>query len=335
MQFLLRLRPRSGVSPSKVDPGFTLIELLIGMILTFLIITPLLGFVISLLTDDQKEQIKTTTDQEISSAIEFINEDLSQARYIYDNATLNAPGNIAAQLPAVLDGTPILAFWKRKLIDNSVPNTAYATPLACRAANGNCSDAYVDALVAYYLVQPGDKGVWCRPDSAAANCPARITRVEIHDGIRDLSGTLYTAVEADQTKTPGFRPLNSPTDPRTPLTWTRDGTYPANLEQVLVNYIDRSTTPTLSATYCQQALSNPTTGNPAVAIPETTLRIASTTSNGFIACVDSSRSIAHISLRGNALRRSETNAQYSANKSAFFPTYKTTVRGQSTPLSIN
>ncbi|WP_338422923.1 hypothetical protein [Anabaena sphaerica] len=45
--------------------GFTLIELLVGLVMAFIIITSLLGFMITIMETDRKEQAKATSEQEI------------------------------------------------------------------------------------------------------------------------------------------------------------------------------------------------------------------------------------------------------------------------------
>ena len=85
LQLLLKTRSRSKPSePTHSTDGFTMIELLVGAIVAFLIIGPLLGFVVNILNDDSREQVKTTTDYELQAAVDFISEDLSQAYYIYN-----------------------------------------------------------------------------------------------------------------------------------------------------------------------------------------------------------------------------------------------------------
>jgi hypothetical protein len=48
--------------------------LLVGLILAFLVITPLLGFMISIMTQDRQEQAKAASEQEIQSALNYIPE---------------------------------------------------------------------------------------------------------------------------------------------------------------------------------------------------------------------------------------------------------------------
>ena len=86
LKLLLKHQVRS--SPAKFDQnhkikGMTMIELLVGTIIAFIVITPLMGMVIGLLNDDQRESAKANTEEEIQSALDYIGEDVSQALYIY------------------------------------------------------------------------------------------------------------------------------------------------------------------------------------------------------------------------------------------------------------
>ena len=90
MKILLRLllknqHQRNRSNPAKTEKGMTLIELLIGTVMAFLIITPMLTFVVDMLNTDRREQVKSNTEQDIQAAVDFIAQDLSQAIYIYDN----------------------------------------------------------------------------------------------------------------------------------------------------------------------------------------------------------------------------------------------------------
>jgi hypothetical protein len=104
--------------------------------------------------------------------------------------------------------------------------------------------------------------------------------------------------------------------------------------QVLVNYIDHSSGPTPTASNeCQIALGNPkdTTGVTPKDIPETTLRIPPAPPDdvkSFYACVDTSKNIARVTIRGNSLRRLQPNdTDYKAEKAAYFPTASVQVQG--------
>lgn len=75
---------------AKANEGFSLIELLVAIILAFLILTPLLTFMVNIMDNDRKEQAKVTTDQDLSATLDYIKRDLQQAVYIYDADGINS-----------------------------------------------------------------------------------------------------------------------------------------------------------------------------------------------------------------------------------------------------
>ena len=131
MKSLLRLLlkthyQKNHFQQSQKEQGMTLIELLIGTVMAFLILTPMLAFVVDMLNTDRREQVKANTEQDIQAAVDFIAQDLSEAIYIYDNRALNGPPGpneqqVRPQLPPNPNGTPILVFWKRQQLRNSLP----------------------------------------------------------------------------------------------------------------------------------------------------------------------------------------------------------------------
>jgi hypothetical protein len=357
MKTLLRLllksqhqRNRSG--PAQTDKGMTLVELLVGSIMAFLIITPMLGFVVDMLNTDRREQVKSNTEQDIQAAVDFIAQDLSQAIYIYDNnpVTTNTVTTTATGIPALLAGkfippadntqTPILVFWKRRQITKAVPVNAKLTPkpkICDRAAGpgeaGECNDAYVLSLVAYYQVKD-QQNTWCQPSGGI--CPTRIARYEIRDGVKDPSSAdptnpYYYAPDPNNKYAPdaAFNPSFDISKPTENVTKTQDFGTP----EVLVNYIDHSQKP-IGSEECQKALGEPTTqtGTTTAKIPEQTLRVKDpldppNTTKGFYACVDTSKNIARVTIRGNSLRRIQTDADYDPKKAAYFPTASVQVQG--------
>jgi type II secretory pathway pseudopilin PulG len=358
MKTLLRLllksqHQRNRSEPAQREKGMTLVELLVGAIMAFLIITPMLAFVVDMLNNDRREQVKSNTEQDLQAALDFIAQDLSQAIYIYDNnpTTTSTPTTTATGIPALLTGnfipqkpneTPILVFWKRELIKNSMPLIAGDQPDDCTTtptgANTRCNDTYVLALVAYYQVSDAE-ATWCQPSGGPGNpCPTRIVRYQIKDGLRDPSSTnpdplqrYFTGVSDSQKPSPAFNPgfdISNPTQ-----NVTRGG---QNFEspEVLVNYIDHSQGPTPTGNECRTALGNPTdtTGVTPTQLQEDTLKIPNSTSpnqtNSFYACVDTARNIARVTIRGNSLRRIQTDyANYEAKKAAYFPTASVQVQG--------
>jgi hypothetical protein len=353
MKTLLRLllksqhqRNRSG--PAQTEKGMTLVELLVGSIMAFLIITPMLGFVVDMLNTDRREQVKSTTEQDIQAAVDFIAQDLSQAIYIYDNnpAPTSTATTTATGIPALLAGkfiplpdptrTPILVFWKRRPIKNAVPVNASvkSTPKDC--GPGECNDAYVLSLVAYYQVNDQQK-TWCQP--SGNDCPTRIARYEIRDGVKNPSSpnsaNPYYTLDPKEPAAPhpAFNKdfdISKPTENVTIV--GKDWGDP----EVLVNYIDHSEKP-IEQDECQKALGKPTTqtGTATAEIQEATLRVPDTATpstqnitNSFYACVDTSKNIARVTIRGNSLRRLQpTGADYDDKKSAYFPTASVQVQG--------
>ncbi|WP_293356208.1 MULTISPECIES: hormogonium polysaccharide secretion pseudopilin HpsC [unclassified Microcoleus] len=368
MKILLRLllksqHQRKQFHETQTEKGMTLIELLIGTVMAFLIITPMLGFVVDMLNTDRREQVKSNTEQDIQAAVDFIAQDLSQAIYIYDNnlATTNTATGIPAirtflPVPPDQNNTPILVFWKRQQLKNSLPITAGDAPSSCAqttipstpaplTGTGACNDTYVLSLVAYYQVK-GDTGVWCQPSGDPNTCPTRIVRYQIQDGLKnpaqsanlDPAARYFTdaqlgndrkdglkrsnAFNIGTTAVPGFD-INNPTERVTNpgVAWERN--------DVLVNYLDH-TNPGPPPTQCTTALGNPTTqvGTQQQPIPEDQLKIHNPNNTSFYACVDTSKNLARVTIRGNSLRRLQPNgADYAESKSAFFPTATVQVQG--------
>ncbi len=366
MKSLLRLllksqhkRNRSG--SAQTEKGMTLVELLVGSIMAFLIITPMLAFVVDMLNTDRREQVKTSTEQDIQAAVDFIAQDLSQAIYIYDNRALNGPPGlneelVKPQLPQPNGGIPILVFWKREQLRNSLPINptvaASVKPRTCDAQTlAQCNDTYVLALVAYYQIRDND-ATWCQP--TGGDCPTRIVRYEIRDGIDRVidpsvpGGVTYGEANTrpDQQTDPAFNTssdddpdtsfnLNNPTVNLTNPNKFNDPRSGAQQPQVLVNYIDHSTqkVPVPTGGECQNLLgfvppAVTPTGTPAF-VPEHLLITDPTTpSHSFYACVDTSKNIARVTIRGNSLRRLQPNdANYAAERAAYFPTASVQVEG--------
>ena len=181
LQFLVKSRFKN--NPIKKPPsirGYTMIELLVGMVMAFLIITPLMGFVLNLLDDDRKEGVRATTDQELQSAMDYIQEDLRQAFYVYDRTGVKAINKVDGIEQDKTKRTPILVFWKRTIEKKSRP--------VVTIKNGSCSptgaldDSFVYSLVAYYVSTDNPNDIWS--DKAV-----RIERLEISDGVEYPSGS--------------------------------------------------------------------------------------------------------------------------------------------------
>ena len=307
------------------DHGFTLVELLIGLVMAFLVLTPLFGLMISIMNTDEKEQAKTTSEQELQTAIDFITRDLQQAVYIYDSQGVTnnysataANSGIRDSLPTVAGGVPILVFWKQEVVSNVIPTT------------GPNDDASVYSLVAYYLINS--------PSTIWSNT-ARIARWQIKDGVRspsDTSGvtcnpsynTSIKFVDADNCPSPGFKPFDLVMNQ-----WQRSGSF-TNDPQVLVDFIDQTprdqtNVPNITPSCAQDDNQSSVTITP----------ISSTTMTSFYACVSNYAdptnqgqviSTAQIFIRGNALARIQTsNIDYEDNsQQTYFPTVSAIIQAR-------
>ncbi|OBQ44905.1 MAG: hypothetical protein AN484_04590 [Aphanizomenon flos-aquae WA102] len=306
------------------DHGFTLVELLIGLVMAFLVLTPLFGLMISIMNTDEKEQAKTTSEQELQTAIDFITRDLQQAVYIYDFQgvtnnynTIAANSGIRDSLPTVAGGVPILVFWKQEVVSNVIPTT------------GPNDDASVYSLVAYYLINS--------PSTIWSNT-ARIARWQIKDGVRSPSDSGVTCnssyntsikfVDADNCPSPGFKPFDLVMNQ-----WQRSGSF-TNVPQVLVDFIDQTprdqtNVPNIIPSCAQDDNQSSVTITP----------ISSTTMTSFYACVSNYAdptnqgqviSTAQIFIRGNALARIQTNnIDYKDNsQQTYFPTVSAIIQAR-------
>jgi hypothetical protein len=304
-----------------------------------------------MLNTDRREQVKSNTEQDIQAAVDFIAQDLSQAIYIYDNNTADGVPKLLAGnfIPsaAVTKGTPILVFWKRQQLKNSLPIDAVNKPKDCDPdtalkGKGACNDTYVLSLVAYYQVS-GEPGIWCQP--SGGTCPTRIVRYKIQDGLRDPTNSTDSNPEkryfADTDIKPGQKrsdafnigtPAEAGFDISKPTEKVTNPSVKWDPAEVLVNYIDHGTKPEFKGNECQLALGNPKTqtGTTTPPISEDTLKVTDTINkiNSFYACVDTQRNLARVTIRGNSLRRIQTDkADYDAKKAAYFPTASVQVQG--------
>ncbi|MEG4116567.1 hormogonium polysaccharide secretion pseudopilin HpsC [Microcoleus sp. N9_B4] len=332
LRLLLKNQHRQNRSKqAQTEKGMTLVELLVGAIMAFLIITPMLGFVVDMLNTDRREQVKSNTEQDLQAAADFIAQDLSQAIYIYDQKGINAINNstlpTSGKLPAPANGTPILVFWKRQQMKNSVPinPTVTAKPNTCATRPNECNDTYVLSLVAYYQFKDNDV-TWCQPSGGP--CPTRIARYEIRDGVKDPSTLAYypdTETTDAQKKDPAFNSLFDLSKPTENVTVVGQA---AKNPEVLVNYIDHSTANVPVPPQCKTTLGVTDLPAPAPALTQGDLLTADGSTNSFYACVDTAKNIARVTIRGNSLRRLQPNdAEFKTTSSAYFPTATVQVQG--------
>jgi hypothetical protein len=226
-----------------------MIELMVGMIIAFLIIVPMLAFVVDILNRDVKEQVKSNTEQDLQAAIDYMTQDMSQALYVYTKDEVDA----IEALPDRPIPTPsfepggrqeaVLVFWKRSYEENVLPaDSSIAVDEAaafCADARANdedadnvCDDYFVMSLVAYYLITD-NKSTWCQNGDTCG----RIARAEISDGIKYQG--VYINDGADGVNGipgKGFNPENIGN--RTEVAELSKGDGNFDSVQVLVNYIE-------------------------------------------------------------------------------------------------
>jgi type II secretory pathway pseudopilin PulG len=311
--------------------GFTLIELVVAMILAGLVITPLMGFMLNIMDSDRKEQAKTTSEQELQVALDYIAQDLQQAVYIYDGEGVAA---IKDQLPHSNDATkvPVLVFWKRQVIKDAI---RYDGQLCTDndVTSGDCEDSFVYSLVAYYLIKDnqGKDVIWYGA--------ARIGRFQIKDGVQNPNYPVDNYgnpryVEGHEPDK-GFKLFDLDAEGNTLKAkmnqWEKDKADYDQPTNVLVDFIDQSTRAVPAAVDCSSTLGLDTSVN------DDTLRVTPSSvalnTNSFYACVDSSQTLAQVYIRGNALARISNNqiasdATYSSSRSAYFPTANVRIEGR-------
>ncbi len=309
---------RSGVK-QKIG-GFTLIELLVGMIIAFLVITPLLGFMINILDNDRKEQAKANTEQEIKAALDYIARDLQQSVYIYDADGIN---EIRKQLPHYADKDkyfPVLVFWKRQYIQKGLPVSSVT----------DADDTFVYSLVAYYLIKDDDN-TWSNA--------ARIGRFQISNGYGK------TVTEKDNTRDVGFKMFdlsNEGTLKSKMNQWEmKSGETPAQQVLPLVDYVDQTTTDTTTNPVPPACQPDPSVSAtepekqpqmvPKFSGSGDDVATDNVKTRGFYVCVNSGKTVAEVYLRGNALARlQDPNLDFDNNNESrkiYFPQASIRVQG--------
>ncbi|MEH1851744.1 MAG: hormogonium polysaccharide secretion pseudopilin HpsC [Nostoc sp.] len=328
LKFLLSKQLNSSKDTQQVY-GFTLIELLVGMILAFLIITPLLGFMINIMDTDRKEQAKANSEQEIQAALDYIARDLQQAIYIYDATGIGCLSGTADtttcpnasttgnQLPSptATDRVPVLVFWKRELVSNAITITSTSDPK---------DDTFVYSLVAYYLIQDPTYNSSTSTWSQAA----RIARWQIQDGVPDPNSTETCGKYlTGYCPSPGFAPFKLDgigSIAQKMNAWTKATASYNAVPTVLVDFIDQTKT---------DDASNPA---PTAACSPTSIPTSFNTRDtgkmtSFYTCVDQVNTAAQVFIRGNALARIETDSsriKYTDTQKTYFPTASVRVQGR-------
>lgn len=128
--------------PKNIFAGFTLIELLAATIMSGLVISTLLSFMLDVMRANAKETARKNTMQDMTVALDFITNELQEAVYIYTGAELEDRGIIAESeddedkdgikdildLPDSGNLEPILVFWK---LEDAPYTTSDSFPSDC------------------------------------------------------------------------------------------------------------------------------------------------------------------------------------------------------------
>ncbi|MEA5504229.1 hormogonium polysaccharide secretion pseudopilin HpsC [Halotia wernerae UHCC 0503] len=310
--------------------GFTLIELLVAMILAVLVITPLMGFMISILDTDRKEQAKVTSEQEIQAALDYITRDLQQAVYIYDadgvtrnrNTTDITLSGIKDQIPPAKSApncsdaaacTPILVFWKRKFIADSVGISSNT-----QTSDVQTDDGYAYSLVAYYLITntDGSNSTWSKE--------ARIGRFELRGPVNAANANATGSISDTGFNLPPLDKSGASLKDKMNQWQTALGAsdnYPIGNQVItLIDYISTTTPPTPTPPPIATDCPGGSTPSP---------KLVGSKTSGFFACVDANEVLAQVYLRGNALARIQNNnLAYADNKKAYFPSANIQAQGR-------
>ena len=316
-----RLKPDSSKSVNP-DSGFTMIELLVGTVIVFLITAPLLTFAVNILNTDVKEEAKANAEQEVQTALDYIEQDLAQAIYVYDSTGINGssqnnnPIKDQVQFP---NRSPILVFWKRNFEENKIPPQGYPS----RDCNEeDCDDTHIYSLVVYYHSTNNPNNIW--------SDAARIERLEIQDQIVNRflpKDDLDYVIEAADN---GFNsiPLDKDVDDNNNLgdlqqkmnQWTKDKDRDFDPPKVLIDYVYNGTV-VAGTVDCTNV--------------STSAQLVGTANSGFYTCADSSKTLAKVFIRGNSLARIQDNNPTCTANSTYCPTGSVTVQGRSLFGSYN
>ena len=266
---------------------------------------------------ERKEQVKTTTEQELKTALDFIARDLEQAVYIYDADGIN---EIRNELPKKTSSDkrkyfPVLVFWKRQYIKSGIGIETSSSN--CDRQPDKCDDTFSYSLVAYYLI---------KDDSSTWSNAARIGRFQISDGYGDSDSA------KNATKDAGFKlfDLTGSGELKAKMNEWESGTYTSKTPDILtlVDYIDQTKINTRTnpkpadcPTGMQQIPKFTGSGN---SVASGDVKTAS-----FHVCVDSINTAAEVYLRGNALARmDDTPPDYSEKNKNYFPQARIRVKGR-------
>jgi len=128
--------------PSAKSDGFTLTELLVTIIIGGIIVSSVTGLLVDIVRTNQQEKVRSATQQDMQRALDYIENDLKNATYVYTgdeirNARVDGIGSVASNLNVNSNYEIVLAFWKPEQIPYTksgpkVPNTCDSDDQACQ-----------------------------------------------------------------------------------------------------------------------------------------------------------------------------------------------------------
>ncbi|HEY9802541.1 MAG TPA: hormogonium polysaccharide secretion pseudopilin HpsC [Leptolyngbyaceae cyanobacterium] len=324
LKFLLSLQLKR-LKINQTNKGFTLIELLVAIILAFLVITPLMMFMMGVLDSDRREQAKATTEQEIQAALDYIARDLQQAVYIYDadgitrdrNTTTITSSGIRDQIPPVKTApncdssvcTPILVFWKREFVPNSVGVSS--------ATDTVTDDGFAYSLVAYYLITNTNSTnintTWSRS--------ARIGRFELRGSVDAANANNRALANTGFNPPPLSNTFSGSTLKERMNQWQTGLTASQNYTQRVETLVDFISTTGPAITTSTTGVCPGTNASP---------KLVGSLTSGFFTCVDAAQVVAQVYLRGNAFARlyNNNNIPFTNSVSTYFPTASIRAQGR-------
>jgi prepilin-type N-terminal cleavage/methylation domain-containing protein len=122
----------------QASRGFTLIELLVSLLVASIFLLATAMIVIETMRLDREETGRTQVQAELTQAMEYIQQDLAEALYIYNDTEQNPqqPDRLGNRIPDVIerlytpgwirrpdDAIPVVAFWKLE----PIPQGCYRT----------------------------------------------------------------------------------------------------------------------------------------------------------------------------------------------------------------
>ncbi len=186
-RFLTRLK-RAWLASKKrgivgFASGFTLIELLVSMIIAAIITVSLLGLVVGLVDVNKRDAEQTEVQQGMQAAMDYISEELRESIFVYDNACLVGQGTmgpastsadcpgLVKHIPASLEKSIVLAFWRTNLLPQKVLDTCktYSTGGGADGKDQRLNDPAVRNIpciagrgytLVVYTLQTGSTDVW-------------------------------------------------------------------------------------------------------------------------------------------------------------------------------